>query len=203
MPQSKVTAIVLAAGLSTRMGGQNKLLLPYRGKTLIENMVDVVTSSQVTDTVVVLGHQAEQVRPLLADRPVILVENRAYEEGMAGSIRAGLQAAPPGSDGYMICLTDLPLLEPADLNRLLEAFASRPEDKDILLPAHEGQGGNPVLFAAHYAAEVAQATGPIGGCKGVVKRHPERVQLVELGNDHAVWDIDTPRDYERLLERSA
>jgi molybdenum cofactor cytidylyltransferase len=122
---------------------------------------------------------------------------------MAGSIRTGLQAAPAGSDGYMICLTDLPLLESADLNRLLEAFAGRSGDKDILLPAHEGRGGNPVLFAAHYAAEVAEATGPIGGCKGVVQRHPERVQLVELGNDHAVWDIDTPQDYQRLLEREA
>jgi CTP:molybdopterin cytidylyltransferase MocA len=60
-----------------------------------------------------------------------------------------------------------------------------------------------VLFGARYAAEVAQATGPIGGCKGIVKRYPERVLEVELGNDHAVWDIDTPEDYERLLALGA
>jgi molybdenum cofactor cytidylyltransferase len=157
----------------------------------------------VAETVVVLGHEAERVRPLLAGRPLTLVENRAYAEGMAGSIRTGLDAAPAERDGYLICLTDLPLLETADLERLLEAFAARPAGKDILLPVHEGRRGNPVLFAARYAPEVAGASGPIGGCKGIVQRHPERVGLVELGNDHALWDLDTPEDYRRLLARQA
>jgi len=202
-----VTAIVLAAGQSTRMGGRNKLLLPYRGKTLIENMVDVVAASRAAQVVVVLGHEAGRVRPLLNGRcgnggRVTTVENPSYEEGMATSIQAGLRAAPP-SDGYMICLTDLPLLEPEDLDRLLGAFATRPPEKDILLPLHGGKRGNPVLFSAGYAPEVARASGPIGGCKGIVKRYPQRVLEVEFGNDHAVWDIDTAEDYERLLARAA
>jgi molybdenum cofactor cytidylyltransferase len=195
------TAIVLAAGQSTRMGGENKLLLPFRGKTLIENMVDVVTASRVERTVVVLGHEADRVRPLLEHRPVTLVHNHEFEEGMASSIRTGLLAGPPHSEGYMICLTDLPLLEVEDLNGLLEAFASRPAGKDILVPGHHGRRGNPVLFARRYVPEVMEARGPIGGCKGIVKRHPDRVLEVELGNDHALWDIDTLEDYQRLLAR--
>ncbi|MBI4084057.1 MAG: nucleotidyltransferase family protein [Candidatus Lambdaproteobacteria bacterium] len=194
-----MTAIVLAAGQSTRMGGQNKLLLPFRGTTLIERMVDAVIASGVESTVAVLGHDADRVRPLLENRPVTVAENPAYEEGMAGSIRAGLRAAPAGCDGYMICLTDMPLLEAQDLARLLAAFSGRPAGKDILLASHQGRRGNPVLFAARYREEVAQARGPIGGCKGIVQRYPEQVLAVELGNDHAVWDIDTPEDYQRLL----
>jgi len=194
-----VTAIVLAAGQSTRMGAENKLLLPFRGKTLIENMLDAVTGSAVGNTVVVLGHEAHRVRPLLEGRPVTLAENSGYVEGMASSIRVGLAAAPADSDGYMICLTDLPLLESRDLNLLIENFIRREPERDILRPSHEGRSGNPVLFSRRYRDEVMRARGPIGGCKGIVKRYAERVREVELGNDHAVWDIDTPEDYQRLL----
>jgi len=194
-----VTAIVLAAGQSTRMVGENKLLLPFRGRTLIENMVEAVTRSSVGQTVVVLGHEAERVRPLLEGRPVLLVENADYAEGMASSIRTGLAAAPADAEGYMICLTDLPLLESRDLDLLIEAFARREPEMDILLPSHAGRRGNPVLFSRRYRDEVMQARGPIGGCKGIVKRYAERVREVDLGNDHAVWDIDTPDDYQRLL----
>ena len=86
-----ISAIILAAGQSTRMGSDNKLLLlPFRGATLIENMVDVVSGSDVGETLVVLGHEAERVRPLLRDKPVLLVDNPNFAEGMGASLHAGL-----------------------------------------------------------------------------------------------------------------
>jgi molybdenum cofactor cytidylyltransferase len=194
-----IAAILLAAGQSTRMGGTNKLLLPFQGRTLVERMVETVTGSAVGATVVVLGYEAEQVRPLVERSGVTVAVNPEFAEGMAGSIRVGLAACPPGADGYMVCLTDMPLLRAEDLDRLVAAFAGRPAAKDILLAGHGERRGNPVLFAARYRDDVALAQGPIGGCKGIVKRHPDRVLTVDLGNDHAVWDIDTPEDYRRLV----
>lgn len=157
-----ISAIVLAAGQSTRMGEQNKLLLPFRGTTLIEHMVDVVTRSPVGETLVVLGHEAERVRPLLAGRPVRVVDNADYAEGQASSIRAGLAQVSPGARGVMVCLTDQPLLEPADLERLIAAFEGA-RDRSIVVPLHRGQRGNPVLFSMRHRDEVLHNRGKVAG----------------------------------------
>ncbi len=109
-----ITAIILAAGESRRYGHANKLFLPYRDKTLIEHTVDVVSASRVTELVVVLGHEAERVRAVLGDRQIVIVENPSYRQGMVTTIQAGIRAAWAGIDGWMICLSDLPLLEPTD-----------------------------------------------------------------------------------------
>lgn len=197
-----ISAIVLAAGQSTRMGAENKLLLPFRGSTLIEGVVDVVTASRAGETIVVLGHEADRLRPLLAEKPVTLVDNPDYREGMSSSVRAGLGSLSPGATGAMICLTDQPLLEPEDLDRLMAALESQSggEPKSIVVPVFQGQRGNPVLFSLRHRDEVMAARGPVGGCKGIVKSHPEAVLRVEMGNDHILRDIDTPGDYAALNE---
>ena len=215
-----ISAIILAAGQSTRMGTENKLLLPFRGATLIEHMVDVVTASDAGETLVVLGHEAERVRPLLGGKPVRLVNNPDYEQGMGSSLDAGLRQASPGADGAMICLTDLPLLESGDLNRLIAAFVALEPGagaageknivgkkiagknivgKKIVVPVFRGERGNPVLFSMAYREEVLSSRGPVAGCRGIVKRYPEAVLKVEMDNDHILRDIDTPDDYRALM----
>lgn len=199
-----ISAIVLAAGQSTRMGADNKLLLPFRGSTLIEGVVDVVTASRAGETIVVLGHEADRLRPLLAEKPVILVTNPDYHEGMSSSIRTGLGRISSQATGVMICLTDQPLLEPEDLDRLIGALESQtePELKSIVVPEFGGRGGNPVLFSLAHRDEVMGARGPVGGCKGIVKKYPESVLRVEMANDHILMDIDTPEDYAALSEHA-
>jgi molybdenum cofactor cytidylyltransferase len=194
-----ITAIVLAAGMSTRMGAENKLLLPFRGTTLIGNMVDVVTRSRVGETLVVVGHEAEQVKAALRGKPVRFVENPAYAEGMGSSVQAGIRAASPQATGLMVCLTDLPLVETAEIDRLIAAFEARPADgQPIAVPCHRGQRGNPVLMSARYREEALAMRG-VAGCRGIVKRYPERVVEVEMEQDHILRDIDTPEDYRRLV----
>ena len=193
-----ISAIVLAAGQSTRMGGENKLLLPFRGSTILENIVDAVTRSDVVETIVVVGHQAERVREKMIDRPVKLVENPDYAEGMGGTVKVGLRAAATDATGYMVCLTDLPLLQAADLDRLTEAFRSAGGER-IVVPFHQGQRGNPVIFPAKYRSEVLAGRGPVAGCRGIVKRYPQAVLEVEMQTDHVVRDIDTPEQYQQLL----
>ncbi len=214
-----IAAIVLAAGRSTRMGEENKLLLPIRGTTMIESTVRAVTGAPVGETLVVLGHDAERVRPLVERFPVRVVDNPRFAEGMGSSLKAGLRAADPAATGYMVCLTDLPLLESADFARLIGAFEAaqagagpevpdgpgggngtggRNGRKDILVPQFRGERGNPVLFSARYREEVLHTRGPVAGCRGIVRRYPAAVLALEMDNDHILRDIDTPEDYRRL-----
>lgn len=196
-----ISAVVLAAGMSKRMGGENKLLLPFRGTTLIGNMVDVVTRADVGETLVVVGHESERVRAALAGKPVTLVENPGYAEGMGSSVQAGVRSVSPHATGIMICLTDLPLIETAELDQLIGAFAAAAarDEKTIAVPCHSGQRGNPVLFSARYREEVLSTRGPVAGCRGLVKRYPEQVLEVEMAADHILRDIDTVEDYRRLV----
>jgi molybdenum cofactor cytidylyltransferase len=194
-----ISAIVLAAGMSTRMGAENKLLLPFRGTTLIGNMVDVVTGSRVGETLVILGHEAERVRAALAGKPVTFVDNPNYAEGMGSSVQAGVRAVSPQATGIMVCLTDLPLIESAELDRLIAAFEAGQAGKSIAVPCHQGQRGNPVLFSARFRDEVLGTRGPVAGCRGIVKKYPDQVIEVEMAHDHILRDIDTIEDYRRLV----
>ena len=194
-----ITALVLAAGASRRMGDRNKLLLPFRGRPLIEHVVRTVLAARVGEVVVVLGHEAERVRDALRDLPVAFAHNERFEEGMTTSIQAGLAAASPDAAGYLICLSDLPLIEPAELDRLVTAFerAREADARAIGVPAFEGRRGNPVLFAAHYRPDLLAHRG-MTGCKGIVRQHPEHVVEVEMDTDHVLQDVDTPEAYERV-----
>jgi molybdenum cofactor cytidylyltransferase len=199
---SDVSAIVLAAGESRRMGAVNKLLLPFGEATLIERVVGVVEASEAREVVVVVGHEAAQVREALREHAVVFAENTRYREGMTTSIHAGVRAAAPEASGFMICLSDLPLIEQAELNRLLAAFeAARQEDAGrIVVPVFGGQRGNPVIFPAFYRADIL-GHGGLMGCKGIVQQNPERVVEVAMPTDHVLRDADTPEAYARLRTR--
>jgi molybdenum cofactor cytidylyltransferase len=201
-----ISAVLLAAGQSTRMGAENKLLLPFRGHTVVEHMVGVLLASRLDEVVVVLGHEAERVRPLLAGRPVRLVENAEYREGMGSSLKAGLREVSPQAEAVMVCLTDQPLLEAADVDRLIDAYRialawdTTALPRDIVVPFHQGRRGNPILFSARYREEVLATRGPVAGCRGIVQRYPEAILAVEMETDHVVRDLDTPEDYRALIQ---
>ena len=203
-------AVLLAAGMSTRMGAQNKLLLPFGRGTMIGHMVGVLRAARLTELVVVLGHEADQVRAALEAAnppdapgcPLRVVEHPHFAEGMGSSLKAGLRALSAGLEAVMVCLTDQPLLETADVNRLVTAMGTTltgQGGKNIIVPFHGGQRGNPVLFSAHYLEEVLATRGPIAGCRGIVQRYPNAVLAVEMETDHILRDIDTPEDYQALM----
>ncbi len=196
-----ITAIVLAAGESRRMGSANKLLLPFGETTLIERVVRTVRQSEAGDVIVVLGHEADRVRAVLEGRHVTVVENDRYPEGMTTSIHAGVRAASPEAAGFMICLSDLPLIEPEELNRLIAAFeqAARDDERPIVVPTFESRRGNPVLFSAFYKPELLDHKG-LMGCKEIVKQNPHHVLEVAMATDHVLRDVDTMEAYQRLVD---
>jgi molybdenum cofactor cytidylyltransferase len=192
-----IAAIVPAAGMSTRMG-RNKLLLAFRGKTLIAQAVDTLLASEIDDVVVVLGHEADKVKATLEGRQVTIVENFNYRDGMSTSIRVGLGAVSSDAGAIMLYLADQPLLQPEDVNRLIRAFAeAREQNRSIVVPFFRGQRGNPVILDASFKEAILEVVGEVG-CKRIIKRHPEKVLMVEMETDHVIRDVDRMEDYERL-----
>lgn len=191
-----VTAIILAAGESRRMGAQNKLLLPLNGKAVIEHVVDHVLESAAGEAIVVLGHEADRIKEQLKTKPVRFVMNHEFHLGMTTSICAGVAAASPQSEGFMICLSDLPFISTQEFTQLIRAFeiASTESKKSIVVPMHQGRRGNPVIFSARFKEEIL-AHKALQGCKGLIKQHPEAVLEVEIAVDNILKDIDTIADY--------
>ncbi len=195
---STVSAILLAAGESRRMGATNKLALAVDGEPLLRHMVKTLLASQLAEVVVVLGHQAEQAHKLLQGLAVGTVVNETYREGQMNSVHCGLAALRQPCDGVMICLADQPLLTPRDIDELIEAFARR--GGSIIAPTYQGRRGNPIVLAYAHRAQILDGERNLG-CKRLIERNPELVTPVEMDNDHTVFDLDTPDDYANLVAR--
>jgi len=204
-----VSAVVLAAGMSTRMG-RNKLLLSFRDKSLVVHAIDTLLASKVGEIIVVLGHESEKVWDQLeacagqvaigAQRSrVRLVKNPDYRDGLSTSVRTGVQAVSSEAEAIMVYLADQPLLEAADVDRIIEGFAAaKAENKMIVVPFFKGERGNPVILDASLRDSILGIVGDVG-CKGVIKRYPEKVYSIEMENDHVVRDVDDAQAYEKLL----
>jgi molybdenum cofactor cytidylyltransferase len=204
-----VSAVVLAAGMSTRMG-RNKLLLTFRDKPLVVHAVDTLIASKAGEIIVVLGHESEKVWDRLEDyvgqvsnrgqrRRVLLVKNPDYRDGLSTSVRTGVQAVSPEAEAIMVYLADQPLLEAGDVDRIIEAFAAaKAENKMIVVPFFEGERGNPVILDGSLRDSILGIVGDVG-CKGVIKRYHEKVYAIEMENDRVVRDVDDAQAYERLV----
>ena len=190
-----LSAIILAAGESRRMGVQNKLLLQIDSEVLIRKFVKSVSYSLVDAVLVVVGFEAEKIKAVLHDQSVKFVENPSYEEGMTTSIQSGVKASSNESTGLMICLADMPFAETSDLNLLIQAFNDyrSTESSLIIVPVFQGKRGNPVLFSEEFRDKILTHKGE--GCREIVRQFPHYVKEVSMENDNLLRDIDTPEDY--------
>ena len=196
---TRISAIVLAAGESRRMGYVNKLELPVQGMPLVWRTVDTLLCSELEEIVVVVGHEAERVRAILDGLDVCIVYNEHYLQGQVSSVRAGLAAMSRPCDGIMICPSDQGLLEPADIHGLIDAFARRSHGS-VLVPTHQGRRGNPVICDYRHRQAIL-AGGRDMGCRQFMEANPDLVFTHEVEADHVLFDVDTPADYEALLVR--
>ena len=198
-PAFRCSAVVLAAGQSSRMGGPNKLLLPLEGEPLVRRTVRTVLEAGVQETVVVTGHQAREVTRAVFDLPVTVQPNLRHEDGQMRSVAAGVAALARATDAILVCPGDMPLLTAEDLLALIAAYRAHPE-ASIVIPRHEGARGNPIVFAASYAPEVAAGRRLIG-CRKLAQQYPEETWYFEAAHDRYTTDLDTPEDYRRVLQR--
>lgn len=205
---SRVAAIVLAAGDSTRMGGTNKLLETLGDSPIVTRVVDVALASGAWPVVVVTGHQGERVAAALGKRSVELTPNRLWQEGMATSLAAGIEAVEGRVEGALICLGDMPRVMSADLTTLIEAFRDdlyhlgrRASDVPRLawIPVHDGRRGNPVLWAAHGFPGLRALRGD-RGAKGLLDELVAQVREVPAGPG-VLLDVDTPEELDEARKK--
>jgi molybdenum cofactor cytidylyltransferase len=192
-----IAAIVLAAGESRRMGTQ-KLLLPFGSVTVVETIVDELSASAVDEIVVVVGHEGERVARVLADRPVKVVANADYADGMLSSVRCGLASLPPDCDAVLIALGDQPEISRRLVDKMIDTFAG--SEKGILVPVHEGRRGHPLLFSAGYIDEIMSQYDD-EGLRGLLHAHPDEVNELDVPTDAVLADMDYPEDYAKTLAR--
>jgi xanthine dehydrogenase accessory factor len=188
-----ISALVLAAGASSRMG-EPKPLLSLDGRPVLAHVLAAVGGSRVGETIVVLGAAADRIRNELPRDGVRWVENPAFAEGMSRSLKVGVAALSPGSDASFVVLGDEPFVRSSTYDALIAARERT--GARIVLPTYDGVRGNPVLIDRTLASEVDAITGD-RGCRALRLRHPEETVEVPVDDPGVVIDLDTPEDIAR------
>ncbi len=197
---AEVAAIILAAGLSRRMGAQNKLLLPVNGVPMIRHVVTQYRAAITGPITVVIGHDAPLVEAALAGIDAICVTNTGYASGRQSSVAFGLQHCPP-ADVVLIGLGDQPLLCARDICDLLEAHRAGDQGK-ISVPTQGDTRGNPIVIPSK-CRPLLTADPARPGCMRITRENPELVQKLSLTADGFFTDVDTPAAYTNLRKQEA
>jgi molybdenum cofactor cytidylyltransferase len=193
---SRIAAVILAAGMSSRMGGA-KQLLRLGEDTLLEHVLENVRTSGVGDIVLVLGHAAETIRKSIDPNNLNIVVNNAYREGMGSSLRTGVSALPAEIDAAFMVLADQPFVQPGTLRLLMDQY--RESNAQIVIPMYKGFRGNPVLLDRSVFPEVMALTGDIG-CRAIFGNHLEGIVKVPVEDLGILLDVDSQEDFDRLKQ---
>ncbi len=197
----KTGAIILAAGLSQRMGNINKLLIPIDGKPMVRHTVEQYIEAGIGHIIVVVGHQQARVRAALSGLNVDIIFNDGFDQGQITSIRCGLKAIAEKIETVLIGLSDQPLLTASDIKQLLAAFLQQ-SSKSILVPHYQNERGNPIVLSAKQALAV-DSDGVRLGCRKLIDKHPEKVFRFEVTHNHYHCDLDTAMEVSQLLGENA
>jgi molybdenum cofactor cytidylyltransferase len=184
-----IGAIVLAAGLSSRMGS-NKLLAAVAGKPLVRHAVESALASVAAPVIVVTGNGGASVKAALHGLPVQFAENPDFAGGMSTSLRTGLSTLPDNCNGALFLLGDMPGVFTGLIDKLIAAFDPG-EDRAICVATRHGRRGNPVLWARRFFPEIMALEGDIGA-RHLMTVHADLVCEVEAADDGPLTDIDTP-----------
>jgi molybdenum cofactor cytidylyltransferase len=190
-----IAAIVLAAGMSKRMGA-NKLVSEVEGVPMVRRSVEAVLAAKVGPVIVVTGHEADRVKQALAGFDVRFVHNPRYAHGLSTSLKAGIEGVPPEADGAVVCLGDMPLVEPRHINKLVAAF-NPAEHRSICVPVARGERGNPVLWGRQHFARIAELSGD-RGARSLIDQLTDEVVEVAIRSDAVLADIDTLEALENV-----
>ena len=193
--ESFVSAIVLAAGMSKRMGAL-KQLIKVGDRTLLEKTLSSVGQSRAGETILVLGHRSEEIRQAIQIDPATkIVLNDQYENGMSTSIQAGLRNVSPATSAALIVLADQPYLMPDVIDQLIEEREK--SGASILFPVYKGFRGNPVLIDRSLFPELMQISGDIG-CRSLFGLHSTKIGKVIVEDAGILIDIDTQEDLAKI-----
>jgi molybdenum cofactor cytidylyltransferase len=191
---SNVSAILLAAGLSQRMGTK-KQLLPVQGLPAVVRCLESLRDSQVSDVVIVVNPEGDDIVNATKEFPVKVAVNELPGSDMAASVKAGMVRIDDEATGILICLCDHPLVLAETLKAILSAHAREPEA--IIIPVYRGRKGHPTLFPRF----VLEDFGKFATLRDVIGHHHAKVSLLDVGDEGVILDMDTPEDYRRMRGR--
>ena len=190
-----VSAILLAAGQSKRMG-EPKQLMPFGQSTIVEQAINNLLNSAVNEIIVVLGYRAEEMIKTIAAKPVKIARNPNYRQGMSTSIIAGLNLIDSQAQAVMLALGDQPSVDSQIINQLIEEFHHH--DKGIVIPTYHGKRGHPIILAIKYKQKLLELMGDIGA-RQIIKDHPDDILEVAVDSESVISDIDTKSNYQSRL----
>ena len=189
-----ISAILLAAGQSKRMNGENKLTKKIQGIPLIKHSVKNILSSSVDELIVVLGYQKEIVEKFIGkNEKMKIVFNKNFENGMASSIKTGLNHFSEKTEAFFICLGDMPLVSHNIYNQLIKSK----NNKEIIVPTYKGQQGNPVLFDKSMKEKIRNISGDVGA-KKILELNKDKILNLEINDQNIAKGFDTQDDFNLL-----
>ena len=189
-----ISAILLAAGQSKRMSGENKLTKEIQGIPLIKHSVQNILASSINELIVVLGYQKEIIEKLIDKHEKIkFVFNKNFESGMASSIKTGLNHLSNNTEAFFICLGDMPMVSHDIYNQLIKSK----DKKEIIIPTYKGQQGNPVLFDKSMKETVMNITGDVGA-KKILELNKDKILNLEINDQNITKTFNTQGDFNSL-----
>jgi len=194
---TKIIGIVLAAGLSTRMG-KVKPLLPWGDSMLLDKVIENASGSKLDGLRVVLGHEAETISGRIDFRDAEVIVNDDYQSGLSSSLRAGLRALPDDAGGAMFLLGDQPFVAHETIDLLITAFHRH--CCALLIPTYRGTRGNPVVLHSSIFKMVERISGDVGA-RVLFDGLQDRIEEIEVADRGILIDIDTVEHYRRYVRR--
>ena len=188
-----ISAIVLAAGQSIRMGDDNKLVKKYKNRYLINHILNTLIKSKIEKIIVVLGFEKSRVRKIIIkNKKINFVFNKNYKSGMASSIKAGLKRISERSIGFLIVQADMPLISKKIINSL--CYAIENNNKEIVVPIYKRNMGNPIGFKSSMIKILNKTKGD-SGAKKMIKRNKKKLSLIKVNSKSIFKDFNTQRDF--------
>ena len=190
-----IGAVVLAAGMSTRMGDP-KMLLPWTDKhTIIEHIVEQLIKSRIDHITVVTGHMSKEVKALVEPMGAKVVYNRSYKSGeMLSSMKVGLQSMPDNIAASLVVLGDQPRIQPRVIYQISTTYART--SSDLIVPSFEMKRGHPMLIGRRYWHEILNLPRS-GMLRHLVDDHRDEITYLNVNTDSILRDVDTPDDYQQ------
>ena len=188
-----ITAILLAAGQSKRLRGENKLTKLFKGKPLINNILFSLIKSKVNKIIIVLGFEHLKVKTkLLKSKKINFVINKNYKKGMSSSIKTGLKKLPKNSQGFLIVLGDMPNITKTTINKICLSITR--SDKEIILPKFKNRTGNPIGFKQSMIKNINKIKGD-RGAKNIIKKNNKKIKFLNINSKSILTNLNTKRNF--------
>jgi len=188
-----ISAILLAAGQSKRLRGENKLTKLFKGKPLINHILFSLIKSKVNKIIIVLGFEHLKIKTkLLKSKKINFVINKNYKKGMSSSIKTGLKKLPKNNKGFLIVLGDMPNITKTIINKICLSITK--SDKEIILPKFKNRAGNPIGIKQSMIKNIYKIKGD-KGAKNIIKKNNKKIKFLNINSKSILINLNTKRNF--------